>query len=101
MTVRCLTETDKEYVVDRFNEKLLDINQLAHVMSCSRRTIIRVLQEKGVDPGLRAYRRWKVAKLAPMPNMHDMSDFPIMKVELIEPTPWWKRLGQAVSRVFT
>ena len=126
MTVKCLPEIVKDYIVSAIVTKSMTINELTDTFDCSRRTVVRVLIERGIDPQLRK-RKVKV-KLAPMPSVDELSGFPtppaswmektvlpprptptpygfdthgIGKVEMIEPQPWWKRLGQAVSRVFS
>ena len=120
MTVKCLNTDDKDFIVSRFQEWNIDINYLATLLNVSRRTIIRVLQERGVDPGLR--KRTVKVKLLPMPSVEDMSGFfqrkeikveyqeglaeiprdtpAFMKVEMLEPKPWWKRFTGAMRRAF-
>jgi len=52
MTVKCLNEDIKKSVVEAFNDKSLTIDQMVSVTGRSRRTIIRVLEDAGVDPGI-------------------------------------------------
>ena len=125
MTVKMFDEVTKNFICEQFVSSTLKdpsskITLLTALMDCSRRTIIRVLQERDIDPGLPTRTRKTITKndllvaqavqagiplmtfeLLPAPSVEDMSGFPIMKVEMIEPQPWWKRLGQAVSRAFT
>ena len=98
MTVKCLPEITKDYITGAFINKSMTINELSDTFDCSRRTVVRVLVERGIDPQLR--KRIVKVKLAPMPSVEDLSGYPIMKVEMIEPQPWWKRAQAVLSRVF-
>lgn len=97
MTVKCLHVRDKVYIVNSFISGTITINDLADSFLRSRRTIIRVLEEYGVDPGVK--RRISAATKAKMVEiiLADLSS-PIMKVEMIKPVPMWKRVGQALSK---
>ena len=98
MTVKCIPESGKDYMVAMFTKEFRSINELTEFFDCSRRTVVRVLVERGIDPQLR--KRIVKVKLAPMPSVEDLSGYPIMKVEMIEPQPWWKRAQAVLSRVF-
>jgi len=52
MTVKCLTEPVKNGIVEAFKEKSLTIDQMVSCTGRSRRTIIRVLEDAGIDPGI-------------------------------------------------
>lgn len=53
MTVKCLSEGAKHHIASSFSYHVYTINQLAIMYGRSRRTIIRVLEEQGVDPGVK------------------------------------------------
>jgi hypothetical protein len=53
MTVKCLSEAAKQNIAAGFSLHIYTINQLANMYVRSRRTIIRVLEEKGIDPGVK------------------------------------------------
>ncbi len=53
MTVKCISYVDKQDIA-KFYKQQLSIKELAHMYSCSERTIRRVLQEKSFVPTSRA-----------------------------------------------
>lgn len=54
MTVRCLDQSAKNAIVHAFTAThMKDLNDIASCFGVSRRTIVRVLEEAGVDPGIR------------------------------------------------
>ena len=60
MTVKCLSEVNKTYIADCFTAKTQTITELAYTFKRHRTTIVRVLEEQGIDPGIR--RRSKRTK---------------------------------------
>ena len=48
MTVKCLTQQQKTWVIDVYNEKLLNQKGMAKYLRTSERTINRVLNEAGL-----------------------------------------------------
>lgn len=60
MTVKCLDQEAKEQILLGFTSGYYDIWELASIHKRSRRTIIRVLEDANVDPGIkRRHRRTK------------------------------------------
>ncbi len=55
MTVKCLSDAAKAHIVNEylFNPTSHTINRMVLYWGHSRRTIIRVLEEKGIDPGVK------------------------------------------------
>lgn len=117
MTVKCLPEIVKDYIVSAIVTKSMTINELTDTFDCSRRTVVRVLIERGIDPQLR--KRTVKVKLAPMPSVDELSGFPTPPAcwmdtavlpprpeptpygfNTIQPQPWWKRVQATLSRVF-
>ena len=74
MTVKCIPEDGKDYMVAMFTKEFRSINELTEFFVCSRRTVVRVLVERGINPQLR--KRTVKVKLAPMPSIDEMSGFP-------------------------
>jgi hypothetical protein len=85
MTVRSLNDGAKNYIIHCFNTKLRTIDQLGDDYSRSRRTIVRVLEEAGIDPGIK--RRKRLPKPEPLPTV------------IPTKTPWWKRIIPWVSTI--
>ena len=57
MTVKCLTTPTKLSVVEMFNNKTHTIEDLVYLTGKSRRTVIRVLEDAGVDPKIHRRNR--------------------------------------------
>ena len=53
MTVKCLLKATQQTICERFEAKTDTINQLADLYGRSRRTIIRVLEDHGIDAGVK------------------------------------------------
>lgn len=117
MTVKCLPEIVKDYMVSAIVTKTMTINELTDTFDCSRRTVVRVLVERGIDPQLR--KRTVKVKLAPMPSFNELTGFPVPPAcwmdtavlpprpeptpygfNTFQPQPWWKRVQATLSRVF-
>lgn len=49
MTVKCLSDIQKQVVIYQYLHLKLNLNEIAHDAKRSRRTIIRVLEEAGID----------------------------------------------------
>jgi hypothetical protein len=66
MTVKCLSTTEKQTIV--FQRQVLGaaLTDLAFEWQHSRRTIIRVLEEAGVDPGV----KHRKPKASPVPAVN-------------------------------
>lgn len=57
MTVKSLSPTAKDQITNLFLQKAMTLTQLAHFYDRSRRTIIRALEERGVDPGVKTRKK--------------------------------------------
>ena len=53
MTVKCLDKATQVAVVTDFTQCLSNIDEMASFLGVSRRTIIRVLEDHGVEPGIK------------------------------------------------
>lgn len=84
MTVKCLTDAEKVELASSFSMGA-SINFLAEINGCSRRTVIRTLEEIGINPGIK--RRKRLPKPTPLPPGP------------IPTTPWWKRIIPWVKNV--
>lgn len=82
MTVKSLSRLDKAYIVSAFNAKTMTINELARLYNRHRTTIIRVLEEAGVEPGIRRRKKAEPAR-----------------IEVFEPIkkPWYSRVLDKIS----
>jgi hypothetical protein len=76
MTVISLSQVQKSQISLDYGLNLFTINELAYHNSCSRRTIIRVLEEAG--------HQNVVKKRQPKPKP--------VPVVIPTRTPWWKRI---------
>ena len=86
MSVKCLTADAQRNIVEAFEGRLFNINTLAELYGVSRRTVIRVLKEAGVDPCI-ATRSKKAPTPTPAPK------------PIVYPTsrPWYRRLFTGVT----
>jgi hypothetical protein len=57
MTVKCLNEFEKSIIADMYQMKVRSINQLVAEYGVSRRTIGRVLVERGVESVRRRFSK--------------------------------------------
>ena len=75
MTVHCLNDYSKASVVDFYLEIPTSdtINRCAEFHCVSRRTIIRVLEEAGLDPI--KHRKPKKLEVAPIPHISEWNAF--------------------------
>ena len=76
MTVKCLNTLQQECIVTSFVNKTHNIDALARTFGRSRRTIIRVLEDAGIDPGIRR----RMPKPTPLPQV-----IPTRR-------PWYRRI---------
>lgn len=112
MTVKCLNETYKRCVVTLFVDHNYSIGHLASIYEVSRRTIIRVLEEERIDPGIkRRVRKPKVDIVIPEPDTQAAADFsawcssiapaPTAPVVKYQPAmPWIYRMAHKVREFF-
>jgi hypothetical protein len=49
MTVKCLEQSQKDFIAAAYRERVLDTDELAHMHEVSKRTVQRVLVEMGVN----------------------------------------------------
>lgn len=100
MTVKCLSELDKAYLADHFHtliNRTLNpmkpskaVADCASVFDVSIRTVIRILEELGVDPQVK-HRKPKVdIELPYTPGSVQLFDPPAR-------TPWYRRVLQIVG----
>ena len=105
MPVKCLNQAEKNAIVAVYGGTSQSITELSYEYRVSRRTIIRVLQEFGVDPEIRS--RTKPAdpkqQVLPMEAMEDLADpSPHEAAEVAQAqattiptkTPWYRRLKE-------
>jgi len=67
MTVKCLTKDYQDNLVVLFVERGESIDDLAVLANRSRRTIIRILEDHGIDPGIKRRPGARKPK-QPIPN---------------------------------
>lgn len=105
MTVKCLTDDEKSVIAQRFSNKTHSIDEMAVIYQRSRRTIIRVLEDAGIDPGIRR----RQAKPAPKidyrgecwPESPHAKD-PIITRLIPTPKPtWYRRVWRAIVATAT
>lgn len=84
MTVKCLTDAEKVELASAFSMGA-PINFLAEINGCSRRTVIRTLEEIGIEPGIK--RRRRQPKPTPLPTV------------IPTKTPWWSRVIEKVKDI--
>ena len=89
MTVKCLKEVDQAYIVDCFTAKTATINELATMFGRSRRTIIRVLEEHSIDPGI--IPRGPRGPYKPRNQVQEEFQFPNHRV-IPTRAPWYRRV---------
>jgi transposase len=90
MTVKSLNYLDKAYIITAFTAKTKTINELAEIYGRHRTTIVRVIEEQGIDPGIR--RRKAKKKL-------NISGTTTGRIEMFKPPkqPWYTRLLNRLS----
>lgn len=96
MTVKSLNEYQKNNLARLFVEQKTSLNELAAYCGRSRRTVIRVLEELGIDPGVR-HRKPKIVVPVPLtfPN-HPIHTGPIG----YKPgTSWYSRVLDSVAQL--
>ena len=95
MTVKSLSEDQKDRIVAFFTyrttiysqPKSAVINEMAILYERHRRTIIRALEERGVDPGVKT-RIKKEPEQGHLP----------MAIRIRTKTPWYRRLFQSMGQ---
>ena len=84
MTVKSLTDEQKIAVARSFSFGV-SITILAEQHQKSRRTIIRTLEELGINPGIK--KRQRLPKPTALPTM------------IPTKTPWWRRVVEKVTDI--
>ena len=84
MTVRSLNDEQKASVAFAFSHGV-SITVLAEQHKKSRRTIIRALEDMGIEPGIK--RRRRLPKPTPLPTV------------IPTKTPWWTRVVEKVKDI--
>ena len=84
MTVKCLNGVEKAAVQYRFQHLNTSITTLSYEFKVSRRTIIRVLEEGGLDPKI--HRRGKATP--------QITSQPLV----IKPTAWHQKAWQFLNK---
>lgn len=79
MTVICINSSNKEFICNAFKNQTHTIDELVFIFGKSRRTMIRVLEEQDIDPGIRT-RSAKKPQPTPVP------------VAIPTHTPWFRRI---------
>lgn len=83
MTVRSLSTPAKLVIAQAFTQRNRTINELAAFYGKSRRTIIRALEEQGIDPGIK--------KRGPRKPKEGVLTFPNRPV-VGYTAPWYRRV---------
>ena len=98
MTVKCLTKTDQLIICNMFLCGT-EINYLAEQFDRSRRTIIRVLEDANLDPGIRR-RKSKPRKAPETVTPQATIDHSLLQVEMLAPAPltWKGRIMSILQR---
>lgn len=101
MTVKKLAPTEQQMLVLQFQDDGRSINYLAGYYQCSRRTVIRVLEDAGVDPGIQRRKSKKQLELKmPPPAEIDLSGFPTLIYQTPAPKPWYQKVYNSVRQFF-
>ena len=96
MTVKCLTSQQKAHVTSMFDCGLNTINELAQMHQVSRRTIIRVLEEAGIDPGIRHRTPKQPISVAAPPAPE-----PPQQHQQTQPLAWYQRTLSKLGSYFS
>lgn len=88
MTVRCLNIQQKRFAIEMFESKIFGLDDIAYRLEVSRRTVIRVLEEAGIDPGIRRRTRKEVIP----------TQVAITTTQTVE--PWYRRLLNSIRQIF-
>ena len=95
MTVKSFTEEQKTAIANQFSSKILTLDELVFVNSTSRRTMMRILNERGVAPATHKRIHLPKVKLVHMPVM-------TMQIEMLDlPLKWHQKIIQFFTGLFT
>ncbi len=114
MTVKCLLDFEKTAICRSFQQEV-PISDLTAYWGVSRRTIIRVLEEAGIDPKIHRRNRKRSAAaetaLERGERAHtDLTHLPAFQIPHYSPlapaytrpkVPWYVRVFNAVRRFFS
>lgn len=111
MTVKCLLDFEKTAICRSFQQEV-PISDLAPYWGVSRRTIIRVLEEAGIDPKIHRRNRNRIAKAetamelferthAALPPFQIPHYSPLAGAYTRPSVPWYVRVFNAVRQFFS
>jgi len=116
MTVKCLLDFEKTAICRSFQQEV-PISDLAPYWGVSRRTIIRVLEEAGIDPKIHRRNRKKTKEPCPVLELA-LAETALERGEVYPPfqiphysplasaytrpsVPWYVRVFNAVRQFFS
>lgn len=101
MTVKCLLDFEKTAICRSFQQEV-PISDLAPYWGVSRRTIIRVLEEAGIDPKIHRRSRNRIAKAeTALPPFQIPHYSPLAGAYTRPSVPWYVRVFNAVRQFFS
>lgn len=89
MTVKCISGVDKSSIVFQFSQLGQSISSLSYEYKKSRRTIIRVLEEHGIDPGIRRRVKDTTQIQAPKPQSQPIVPPGVTKTSWYQKAKHW------------
>lgn len=108
MTVICLSDNEKADIAYLFVQLKAPATELAEQYAVSRRTIIRALEEQGIDPGVK-HRTPKLTMSQIGLKEHyieawdDLNPPPMDSLTWLNnegPVPWYRRLQKKLMAVY-
>lgn len=100
MTVKCLNDLEKVIIAGLYVDHGRSIDSLATEYKRSRRTIIRTLEEQGVNPGIKRRNRKSKAPLTIHQN-YTPGNKPAGPTVIPTHTPWYRRIIDKVAPLFS
>ncbi len=99
MTVKCLNDNAKAVIVELFVSQRYTLNDLVRLYGKSRRTVIRVLEDAGVDPGVK--HRPPKPFVQPLETDDFANTQPLYYIdeptEVIRSRSWFRRVADKVN----
>lgn len=90
MTVKCIKQEEKEYLLSCYSPLLNNVDQLMQMSGRSRRTVVRLLEEAGHQPVKHRRPNRKAKEIALPPQL----------TVVPTKTPWYRRVIESVKRPF-